>query len=74
MRSPRGGTCVKGIVCGSICESLKLAPQVHLVALGCDWPHCLLTVPPEARRGYRITGVTGYIRSGAVIVSKFLNT
>lgn len=43
MRSPRGGTCVKGMVCGSICESLKLAPQVHLAALGCDWPHCLLT-------------------------------
>lgn len=40
---PRGGTCVKGMVCGSICESLKLASQVHLAALGCDPPHCLLT-------------------------------
>lgn len=33
---PRGGTCVKGMVCGSIHESLKLASQVHLAALGCD--------------------------------------
>lgn len=38
-----GGSCVKGMVCGSIRENLKLALLVHLAALGCDRLHCLLS-------------------------------
>lgn len=31
------------MVCGCIHQNLKLGPQVHLAALGCERPHGLLT-------------------------------